>query len=368
LGKAGSAFASPRLLSLCGGQPCVEESVRFTVVRKFFQLIPALCGLLLLPACQTAKFYGQAVGGQIEILRKNRPIPPIIADPATSSSLRSQLQEVQEIREFASQHLTLPGDESYGTYADLGRKHVTWVLYAAPEFSLKAKTWWYPTLGELDYRGFFREADAQREAAKLREQGHDVEVGGVDAYSTLGWFHDPVLNCFVDYPPVDLAELIFHELTHRRLFRDGDTTFNESLATAFAEECVRRWLQHHKRHAELRKYEELLVRRGQFYDEIDATREKLERLYASGKSPETMRHLKTGILRDLQSQFRALRRQWGGRGLETWLQADLNNAHLVSIMTYQKNGPVFHRLLKDCGGDIDLFFKRAADLKLPADP
>lgn len=335
------------------------------MLRPLHYILPLLTCLLILPSCQTVAFYRQAVGGQIEIFRQSRPIPPIIADLGTDPQLRRNLESVQQLRRFASEHLTLPGDESYGTYADLGRDHVTWVLYAAPEFSLKPKSWWYPTLGHLDYRGFFRESDAREYAGKLRAQGYDVEVGGVDAYSTLGWFHDPVLNCFVDYPEIDLAELIFHELTHRRLFRDGDTDFNESLATAFSEEAVKRWLRHQNRKSDLHAYEQLLVRRSQFYDEIDATRVKLESLYASSRPPDEMRREKARILRQLQDGFRALRNRWGGHGLESWLEQDLNNAHLVSIITYQKNIPHFHRLLADCNGDIDLFFKRAAKLKLP---
>ena len=338
-----------------------------TVPRSGHNLLAALTGVLLLPSCQTVQFYGQAVRGQLEIMSKSRPIPQLVADARTDPRLRRQLLTVQSIRRFASTHLTLPGDESYGTYADLGRQYVTWVLYAAPEFSLKPKTWWYPILGELEYRGFFHPHDAHTLAAELRGQGYDVVVDGVDAYSTLGWFHDPVLNCFVHNADVDLAELIFHELTHRRLFRTGDTAFNESLATACAEEGVQRWLLYQHRNADLASYRQLLVRRDQFYDLIDTTRARLDTLYASGRSPAAMQHEKTARLHALQTGFRELRQRWGGHGLESWLKQDLNNAHLVSIITYQKNGPAFRSLLQTCHGDLNLFFKRAAKLKLPPD-
>jgi predicted aminopeptidase len=335
-----------------------------------FDRIPfRLFVLLALPwafvSCQTLGFYRQAVGGQFEILRKSRPIEPMLADPATDPALRRQLVSVQEIRAFARDHLTLPGDESYGRYADLGREHVTWVLFAAPEFSLEPKTWWYPTLGRLDYRGFFREEDTEELAAKLRAEGLDVQTGGVDAYSTLGWFHDPVLNTFVHSADIDLAELIFHELTHRRLFRGGDTVFNESLANAVAEEGVRRWLKHQGRLAELKKYEARLVRRAEFYERIEFTRAALEKLYGSGAPPEEMRKKKEALFADLRDRFRELRRKWGGRGLEGWLTRDINNADLVSLSAYQEQVPTFHRLLADCGGDLDLFFKRAKRLELP---
>ena len=328
--------------------------------------LPLLALLLAVSSsCQTVHFYGQAAAGQWEIIRKGKPIPPIITDPATDPKLRTQLESVEKIRAFASEHLTLPGDESYGRYADLGRDHVVWVLYAAPEFSLEPKTWWYPTLGKLDYRGYFRESDSEALAKQLRKEGYDVQVGGTDAYSTLGWLHDPVLNTFVHSSDVDLAELIFHELTHRKLFRSGDTTFNESLANMMGEEGVRRWLQHQGRTADLKKYEARLVRRGQFYDRIDRAREELKALYASDLPPEEMRKRKAAIFRDLRERFRELRRRWGGRGLESWLTMDINNAHLVSLITYHHHIPAFEKLLAECNGDLELFFKRAKDLKLP---
>lgn len=331
---------------------------------SLFHRVATAVIVMALSSCQTLDFYTQAVGGQMEILRKSRPIGPILAAPDTGPKLRKQLASVEDIRRFASDHLSLPGDESYGRYADLGRPYVTWVLYAAPEFSLEPKSWWYPTLGKLDYRGFFKESDAEDLAKELRAGGYDVQVGGVEAYSTLGWFHDPVLNTFVDAADVDLAELIFHELTHRKLFRSGDTMFNESLANAVAEEGVRRWLRHQGRHADLKKFEARLVRRAEFYDRIGRTRAALEKLYASGLPEETMRRRKAELFGDLRDRFRELRRRWGGRGLEGWLKRDINNADLVSLATYHEHVPTFHKLLADCGGDLDLFFKRAKHLKL----
>jgi predicted aminopeptidase len=325
---------------------------------------PSFLALLGLSSCNTATFYQQAIGGQIEILRKSRSNDAVLQDASSPESLKKKLRQVEEIRAFAQSHLSLPGNESYGRYADLGRDHVTWVLYAAPEFSLEPKTWWYPTLGKLDYRGYFRESDTDQMAGELRRQGFDVYTGGVDAYSTLGWLHDPVLNTFVDSADVDLAELIFHELAHRKYFRNGATAFNETLANMVAEEGVQRWLAHHRRHTDLRKFRERLVRRAQFYDKIDSTRSGLEKLYASGIPEVEMRKRKKELFRGLQDEFRELRRRWGGRGLEGWLTMDLTNAHLVSVATYHQHLPAFRKLLSDCDGNLDLFFNRVKDFKL----
>lgn len=341
-----------------------RPAAKLRAMRRSRGCLLIVCVLLaLLPSCGTLRFYGQAIGGQWEILRKSRPNATVISSPESSAALKRKLREVEEIRQFASEHLSLPGEESYGKYADLGRDHVVWVLYAAPEFSLKPKTWFYPAVGRLDYRGYFREADSEALATKLRAEGYDVFVGGVDAYSTLGAFHDPVLNTFVGYPDIDLAETIFHELTHRVVFRGGDTVFNESLANVVAEEGVKRWLRFHGRTADLRKYEGRLVHRREFYYEIDRTRTQLEALYASDLSDAGKRREKVRILAKLRDQFRELRRRWGGHGLEEWLHQDINNGHIVSLNLYADKMPVFQQLLADCQGDLPLFFKKAERLK-----
>lgn len=326
-------------------------------------IFPLFAVLGSLPACQTLQFYRQAVGGQLEILSKSRPNSEVIQDPKTSPVIRRQLMAVENIREFARDFLSLPGAASYGKYADLGREHVVWVLYAAPEFSVKPKTWHYPAIGELDYRGYFREQETTALAHELKAAGYDVFVGGVDAYSTLGWFHDPVLNTFVSLSDIDLAETIFHELTHRRIFHSGDTAFNECLANTVAEEGVQRWLRHHHRLIDLKKYQEHLLRRREFYREIDHTRHDLEALYASPLSVPVMRERKAAILADLRDHFRKLRRRWGGHGFEAWLHEDPNNGHLISLKIYADQMPALAKHLADCDGDLDLFFKQLARRK-----
>jgi predicted aminopeptidase len=328
--------------------------------RLLFSRLTILAIVAWIPSCQTFQFYGQAISGQMEILQKSRSNKTVISEPATSPALRKQLADVEKICQFASDYLQLPGGSSYRKYADLGREHVVWVLYAAPEFSLKPKTWHYPVIGEISYRGYFREKDTVALAHQLRAENYDVFIGGVDAYSTLGWFHDPVLNTFVNYPDIDLAETIFHELTHRKLFRRDDIDFNESLANTVAEEGMKRWLKHEGRIADLKKYEGRLVRRREFYREIERSRIHLETLYASGQSESVMRSQKKVILAKLREQFLELRRRWGGHGLESWLKEDIHNGHIVSLHIYCEKMPFFQSLLVECHGDLALFFKRAS--------
>ncbi len=321
-----------------------------------------LFSLLLLGGCETLHFYGQGVRGQMEILRKSRPNAKVLAAPETSEELKKKLILAEELCDFASKQLALPGDSAYHKYADLGRRHVVFVLHAAREFSLEPKTWRYPIIGELDYRGYFKEEDAKAYSKKLEAEGYEIHLGGTNAFSTLGVFHDPLLNTFIDYPEIDFAEIIFHELTHRRIFKSGDTTFNESLANVVQEEGVRKYLRAQGRTAALADYEERLVRRRDFYDEIAVTRGELTKLYASGKTEEAMRGEKERLLGKLKTRARALQDRWGTKALEGWLELDLTNAHLLALITYNSEMPKFREIFEESGGDFEAFFQRVEDL------
>ena len=184
-------------------------------------------------------------------MSKRQPISRVIANPATPAPVRTQLEAVSEIREFASHELGLPDNGSYRSYADIGRPYVVWNVVAAPEFSVEAKQWCYPIVGCVAYRGYFAERRARSFADKLRRRGLEVSIGGVAAYSTLGHFDDPVLNTMLGWNDIELASIIFHELTHQLIYVPDDADFNEALATTVEEEGVRRWLHAQGRDAEL---------------------------------------------------------------------------------------------------------------------
>jgi predicted aminopeptidase len=313
--------------------------------------------LTLLTGCQTVGFYTQGIAGQAEILWKSKPNHKLLASPETPENLRKRIILAEELCRFASEELALPGDSAYHRYADLNRKHVVYVLHAAREFSIEPKSWLYPVVGEMDYRGYFKEADALAYAEKLRAEGYEVHLGGTDAYSTLGVFHDPLLNTFIDYPEIDFAETIFHELTHRRIFVNGDTTFNESLANVVQEEGMRKYLRAKGRKAELADYEERLVRRRDFYREIEVTRVQLKALYSSGAAEAEMRERKRVILAKLKTRARALQERWETKALEGWLEQDLTNAHLLALVAYNSEMPRFRKMFEEAGGDFERFFE-----------
>ena len=321
----------------------------------------------VLAGCQSVGYYKQAISGQMEILSAQQPLPDLIRNPDTSPDLKEKFELVLALRKFAETKLHLPVGKHYLRYVDLHRSNVVWNVDAAPEFSLQPKSWWFPVVGSVTYRGYFSEAAAMAYAAKMRTKGFDVHVGGVDAYSTLGWFNDPVLNTFIGDSERRLAALIFHELAHQRVFISGDTKFNEAFATAVAEEGLRRWLLEKNDPVALQNYRAELARKKQFVDLIRNARTGLEVIYgesgeaeARSRSTDTdpvKREKKRIVLQKLREDYGRLKQEWGGhKGYDEWFEGPLNNAQLNTVATYYDLVPAFHQLLTDHGGQLDQFF------------
>jgi predicted aminopeptidase len=305
----------------------------------------------------------QSAEGQLDLMSKRQPITQVIGEASTPPALRSQLEAVAAIRDFASRELGLPDNGSYRSYADVGRRYVVWNVVAAPEFSVEPKDWCYPIVGCVAYRGYFVEDRARRYAEGLRTEGLDVAVGGVAAYSTLGHFNDPVLNTMMGWNDVELAAIIFHELTHQLLYIADDSSFNEALATAVEEEGVRRWLRSQNRDADLANRLVQQQRYAQVIELLTATRDDLRSVYASSLAPEPMRARKRAVFAAMRSSYAELAAGWGAHPpFESWFEEDLNNAHLASIATYYSCVPGFERELKAVGGDLTAFFARVREI------
>jgi predicted aminopeptidase len=342
-------------------------------------LAPALLlAVLAMSGCQTLSYYGQAIKGQYQIVAHEQRIKKLLADPQTPAPLKARLELVESLRAFAAKDLQLPVDSHYEKYADIHRPFVVWNVEAAPEFSLEPKTWWYPFVGSLEYRGYFSKASALKYGAALQHQGYDVYIGGVTAYSTLGWFQDPVLNTFIFDPEPDLAETLFHELGHQRVFASGDTDFNEAFATTVGQEGARRWLRAKDDPAALEKYLAELRRTAQFARLVMNTRKRLETLYGDERTeadkikatqknrwvpPEQLRQQKQQLLDRLRQEYAQLKAQWGGdTEYDEWFARPLNNAQLNSVAAYYDLVPGFERLLAENGGDLGKFYEAADKL------
>lgn len=320
-----------------------------------------------LSGCVNLPYYAQAIDGHIDVLRRSQPIYTIIADPGTDANLKQTLSKVLTLRKFASQELKLPDNKSYTRYADIKRPYAVWNVFAAPEFSIKLKKWCFIKAGCVSYRGFFSQTEAERFAKKLRAGGYDVHVGGVRAYSTLGWFNDPVLNTFIGYSELELARLIFHELAHQVVYAPGDTVFNESFATVVEQEGIKRWLEKNKATSEYAAYKAKLSRQAVFNSLVLHHRNRLAMLYSSGKNEAQKRAGKAYILNDLQEQFSLLktaRVEFDNYG--RWFAQPMNNALLATVSIYTQLLPAFQALLAQQNGDMAQFFEVVKEIsKLP---
>jgi predicted aminopeptidase len=319
--------------------------------------------LVLLAGCDTASYYMQAIRGQAEMWHATRPIEAVIADPAAPKALKARLEYAMQVREFASARLGLPDNSSYRGYADLKRPYVVWNLFATDAYSVRPRQWCFPVAGCVAYKGYFSRAEAEAAAAELKRSGDDVFVGGVPAYSTLGYFNDPVLNTFIHYPQAELARLIFHELAHQVVYAQGDTAFNESFAVTVEREGVRRWMQAHGSSAELAAFDRSQQRRAGFYTIAAKYRHRLDRLYASELPREQMARKKDEIFAELQAEYQALKQSWGGfKGYDRWLGPNANNASLASVAVYTHLVPAFQALLERSEGNLPRFYDEARRL------
>lgn len=324
--------------------------------------VMAIGDALLFSGCESARYYSQAIHGQVEILARARPIDRVVDDERLPGKVRNKLAVVQDARRFASEELGLPSRHEFNRYTDLRRRYVSWVVFAAPEFSVEGKLWWYPVVGSLEYRGFFSEKAAREEAARCKAQGYEVYVGGVEAYSTLGWFRDPVLNTFFDRTDPELAELLFHELTHVKLFLPGDTDFNEAFAQTTAEEGVRRWLRSKGDRAKLAAYDASLAKDREIIRLLLATRERLAHLYGrKGMDVAQMRREKAAVFQQMREQYQVIRQRWHGDSrYDRAFAKPWNNARLNTVATYYDLMPGFERILQWEHGDLKAYFEDVA--------
>ena len=293
--------------------------------------------------------------GQWQLLQAREPVAKVIADPARPQQLREHLVQSQKARTFASEQLHLPDNQSYRLYADIGRPYVVWNVFATQEFSLSAQNHCFPIAGCVAYRGYYSQGAARGEAALLKQQGMDVSIGGVEAYSTLGWFNDPIMSSMLGWGDERLATLIFHELAHQRFYVKDDTEFNESFATFVEQEGTRQW-RAARGLAPIGSA--ALQQRDQFTQLLLDTRKRLETLYAQPLAADAMRRAKAAEFERLRSDYRRVRdSQWGGdKRYDAWMNLPMNNARLLPFGLYDQWVPAFAALFRQEGGDWLKFY------------
>ncbi|HNQ10899.1 MAG TPA: aminopeptidase [Giesbergeria sp.] len=344
----------------------------------------ALLACLALAGCAHTEgalgYYWQSVQGHARLLQAARPLDEWIANESTPAPLRARLQLAQRARHFAVQELGLPDNASYRSYADLGRSAAVWNVVAAPPYALELHRWCFPFTGCIGYRGYFQEADAQAEGARLAAQGLEVDVYGVPAYSTLGYLDwaggDPLLNTFIGWPEGEFVRLLFHELAHQVVYAQGDTLFNESFATAVERLGTERWLATQARPEVRQAFAASEERRQAFRALTRATRARLAEIYEQNKAPahdsQALNAMKLVAMQDFRARYAVLRERWlaqGARveGYDRWV-AQANNASFAAQAAYDAWVPAFEALFAQQGQRWDAFYDAVRHLAaLPQD-
>ena len=300
-------------------------------------------------ACSSMRYYGQAIAGQWQLLQAREDIQAILANPDTPPELAEQLEQAQAIRRYASQQLGLPGNDSYTKYADVERPYVVWNVVAAPAYSLSPLRHCFPFAGCVVYRGFFKQAMAQDYVLSLQQQGYETYLYGVRAYSTLGWFDDPVLNTMLNTgDELYLAGLLFHELTHQVVYVKGASKFNESFATAIEELSLQQWLKDQRREDLLQLHGARQQKQQQFLGLVLEYREHLVELYKQAEPHELD---KQGVFTELLNAYAELKKQqWQGyTGYDQWFEKQLNNAKIAVLSAYSEQVEMVKSHYVSCG-------------------
>ena len=336
-------------------------------------LVLAAGAVCFTSGCSTLGYYAQAVNGHLDLLQSAKPVAAWTADPATPPALRERLLLTQRMRDFATAELKLPDNDSYRRYADLNRSAAVWNAVAAPELGLTLKTWCFPVLGCVGYRGYYTREPADALAAELQGQGYETLVYGVPAYSTLGWSNwvggDPLLNTFINWQEAELARLIFHELAHQVAYANDDTTFNESFATAVERIGGRLWLQRHGSEQARTEHAAREQRQLDFRAFTLRWRGELDALYKSDLSDTLKRARKTELMARMRSEYQAMKAErWSGfAGYDGWFER-ANNASFAVLAAYNELVPEFERLFERSGRDFPRFYARVQALAaLPKD-
>ncbi len=318
---------------------------------------------LFIQGCTSLGYYWEKVQGQAEILNKQQPIQAVIENPKTTASVKAKLINVQQARKFASDVLLLPDNDSYRNYADIGRDYVVWTVVATPPYSIKPKEWCFLIVGCLSYRGYFSKQSAEDFAAKLKKQGMDVYVSGIKAYSTLGWFDDPLLNTMLYKSEAYRVGIIFHELAHQKIYVENDTAFNEAFATSVELEGIKAWFKHEAKQQKFKKYLISKKRDKVFKHLLKNSRTQLKKLYAENKTSQQLQVGKKSIFTQLQVDYTKFKHHWHGyTGYDKWMSQGLNNAHLALVATYNDWLPAFSHLFENTNRNYQLYYKKIKQL------
>ena len=320
--------------------------------------------LFILAGCETLSFYGQLASGQLDILRKREPVERLLKDSSIDRGLRQQLAKIKDIQAFASLELGLNPEGSFTTYVDLNRDYALWNVYAAEAYAVHPVNRCYPLAGCVPYRGYFSKELALDYARRMsKERGLETYVGGVSAYSTLGWFKDPILSTFIYWEDQELASLIIHELLHQRIWLKGDAQFNEGLASFVGNTAAIIWSQKHGRGQENQRFLESQKHWRLFRQFVVMAREYLQIQFLASEDSSELSVIKSKAMRNIRDCYLELNTKvFDGRYEKFVLGDQFNNAFIASIGVYESDYLAYKRLFDSSGHEWPVFFEKIEEL------
>ncbi|CAA6826911.1 MAG: PUTATIVE ZINC PROTEASE PROTEIN [uncultured Thiotrichaceae bacterium] len=329
--------------------------------------IPVLLVIILssfiLGGCETLSYYQQMGTGHLDLMNKRELISTRINKTDIAPEEKRKLELVVSAKKFAREHLHLPVNSSYRHYSDLKRPYVTWNVVATKPLSMTPAPSCFPIVGCLSYRGYFKKTDAEHYAKKLDQQGLETYIAGSSAYSTLGWFDDPVVSTMLRYDDYFLLETLFHELAHQKVYFPDDSNFNEAFASAIGQYGVRKWLETHGTTQDIQNYEIYLNRRTAFTEMLEHTADELRRIFKQkNKSKESLLEEKKAEYATLMMRYSLFKQKHAYNGYDNWFKKPVNNPRLAIVSTYHHLVSNFNEHLKQCDNDLDRFYRSISTL------
>jgi len=324
--------------------------------------------VLLLITIFIVVFFSQVVyglrqlNGQLRIIRGAIPVSQYLKDPGNPDSIKIKLQLVQDIRQFAFKDLGLKRNDNYTKVFDQRGKDVLWVVTASKPFMLEPKVWKFLFLGEVSYKGFFSIDRTLEEANALKKEGWDVSARPVTAWSTLGWFNDPILTNMLSRSEGELAELIIHELTHGTLFVKDSVDFNENLASFIGEKGAELYLKkkYGPNSSALNNYLSIQKDNDRLSNFMLLGASKLDSLYKSFGSEEdttSMREEKNEMINKVVANLDTVT-FYDPAYNKIFAKRIPNNAYFMSFIRYKSKGNLFEKILvRDFDNDIKRFLE-----------
>lgn len=326
------------------------------------RLIAALAVLAVVSGCYLVR----QGAGLLAIVARAEEIERVLADPHTSPEVRTLLELVQDVRRFGVERVGLAENRNYTTYVAIDRDHVVDVVSATADDSFSRHTWWFPFFGSFPYKGFYDRKDAERLARKLEARSLDVIIRPVDAFSTLGFFRDPVYSFMKSYSVFDVASLVLHEQTHATLFLKNQAQFNEELASFVGTEGALAYLRlRHGEDSEVYRKTLLELRDEEVFTEIlRGIRAQLQAVYESDLDRAAKLAAKQRILDAERNRFA---REYSGRfateRYRAFSKARINNAYLDLYATYTEDRGIFEQLYERSGRDLKRMIEQLLPLK-----